>query len=112
MVFQTPPEAAATYQVLGLTGSTAMSFTRPDINAGPIPRSFNPAKSTSFFSSPGEASPDSCAEPPTAVACNRISPATIRTPTRRLISIIPAPHTSRSRRRPVVPAAFLTGSLF
>ncbi|MGA9925809.1 MAG: hypothetical protein WBQ29_20615 [Isosphaeraceae bacterium] len=36
VVFQTPPEAAATYQVLCFTGSTAMSPTRPDIKAGPI----------------------------------------------------------------------------
>ena len=44
MVFQTPPEAATTYQVLRFTGSTAISPTRPDITAGPIPRRLNPAK--------------------------------------------------------------------
>ena len=36
VVFHTPPDAATMYQVLRLTGSTAMSLTRPDMNAGPI----------------------------------------------------------------------------
>src|SRR5512139_2017894 len=42
-VFQTPPEPTATYQVLALRGSTAMSAMRPDISAGPMLRSFRPS---------------------------------------------------------------------
>src|SRR5262249_11018706 len=42
-VFQTPPEAATTYQVDLSRGSTAMSPTRPDETAGPIERSSSPA---------------------------------------------------------------------
>src|SRR5262245_15548104 len=38
VVFQTPPEPAATYQVLGAAGSTAMSARRPLIRYGPTPR--------------------------------------------------------------------------
>jgi len=37
-VFQTPPDAAAMYQVLLSSGSTAISTMRPDMNAGPISR--------------------------------------------------------------------------
>ncbi len=55
VVFHTPPEAAATYQVLGRVGSTAMSTMRPPTVAGPMLRSSRPAKveaeSPPFFSS-------------------------------------------------------------
>ena len=37
VVFQTPPEAATTYQVLCLSGSTVMSPTRPDIRPARSP---------------------------------------------------------------------------
>ena len=43
-VFQTPPEPTATYQTLLFSGCTAISAIRPDINPGPIFRSFNPEK--------------------------------------------------------------------
>jgi len=53
VVFHTPPLAAATNQVLGRLGSTATSITRPEVSAGPRPRSSRPAKpsaeSGSFF---------------------------------------------------------------
>src|SRR3990172_645723 len=42
VVFQTPPDATATYQVFGSVGWTAMSLIRPDVNAGPIARNRNP----------------------------------------------------------------------
>ena len=43
VVFQTPPEAAARYQVSGRSGLTAISETRPDIVAGPMPRRVSPS---------------------------------------------------------------------
>src|SRR6185369_1226526 len=43
VVFQTPPAAAATYQVSGDLGSTATSTTRPEVTAGPMPRNARPA---------------------------------------------------------------------
>ncbi|HEX7581390.1 MAG TPA: hypothetical protein VF580_15445 [Thermoanaerobaculia bacterium] len=43
-VFQTPPEATATYQVLVREGTTAMSAIRPDVRAGPSDRSLSPEK--------------------------------------------------------------------
>src|SRR6056297_79635 len=43
-VFQTPPEPTATYQTLGLSGCSAISAIRPDMNAGPMVRSSRPAK--------------------------------------------------------------------
>jgi len=42
VVFQTPPDATATYQVLGSSGWMAMSAIRPDISAGPMLRSSSP----------------------------------------------------------------------
>ena len=39
---QTPPDATATYQILGSVGWTAMSPTRPDVSAGPIERNRRP----------------------------------------------------------------------
>src|SRR4029079_8796876 len=55
VVFHTPPEAAATYQVLGFVGSTATSTMRPPTTAGPMLRSSRPAKVEAerppFFSS-------------------------------------------------------------
>ena len=54
-VFQTPPEAAATYQVVGVRGSTARSTMRPPTAAGPMLRNSRPAKVEAvmlpFFSS-------------------------------------------------------------
>ena len=44
VVFQTPPEAEATYQVFGCFGSTATSEMRPEVRAGPMLRSASPAK--------------------------------------------------------------------
>ena len=44
MVFHTCPEATATYHSLWLFGFTAKSAIRPDVNAGPIERHFNPPK--------------------------------------------------------------------
>src|SRR5689334_892088 len=41
-VFQTPPDAAAMYQVLLSRGCTAMEEIRPEIMPGPMDRSFNP----------------------------------------------------------------------
>src|SRR5438132_5069696 len=43
-VFQTPPDAEATKKREGLFGSTAKPTTRPEVNAGPIERNFNPLK--------------------------------------------------------------------
>ncbi len=43
MVFQTPPEPTATYQLLWSLGWIAMSAILPDIRAGPIARSSRPA---------------------------------------------------------------------
>src|SRR5215216_1277335 len=43
MVFQTPPESAATYQMPGAVGWTAMSAMRPLIRPGPMPRKGNAA---------------------------------------------------------------------
>ena len=45
-VFQTPPEPTARYQVLVSSGWTAMSAMRPPMRAGPMPRSFSPARSS------------------------------------------------------------------
>ena len=42
VVFQTPPEPTATYQVVASSGWTAMSAMRPPISAGPMPRSARP----------------------------------------------------------------------
>src|SRR5476651_984282 len=52
VVFQTPPEATATNQTRGSRGSTARSAMRPDVSAGPMPRSSSPANTFSsyFFS--------------------------------------------------------------
>src|SRR5512139_701015 len=41
-VFQTPPEATPTYQVLLSVGWMAMSLMRPEVIAGPIPRKRSP----------------------------------------------------------------------
>src|SRR6185436_9277584 len=58
VVLKTPPEATATYQVARSVGCTAMSAIRPEVTAGPIPRSSRPEKvsalslvSDSFFES-------------------------------------------------------------
>ena len=45
-VFQTPPEQTAAKYWFGSVGFTAKSPTRPDINAGPINRAFNPANNS------------------------------------------------------------------
>ena len=42
--FHTPPAAVATYQIFLFVGSTATSAIRPDVSAGPIDRSFRPAR--------------------------------------------------------------------
>src|SRR5262245_41476394 len=44
VVFHTPPEATATYQVERSRGSTVTSMMRPEVNAGPISRRARPAK--------------------------------------------------------------------
>src|SRR5829696_3040989 len=43
VVFQTPPEPAATYQIPGTVGWTAMSAMRPLIRPGPMLRKGNAA---------------------------------------------------------------------
>ena len=43
VVFHTPPEPTAMYQVLLRCGCTAISAIRPPINAGPISRNGRPA---------------------------------------------------------------------
>jgi hypothetical protein len=43
VVFQTPPEPTATYQVAASRGSIATSAMRPDMKAGPRLRSVSPA---------------------------------------------------------------------
>jgi hypothetical protein len=58
VVFQTPPEAAATKYRLRSLGSTAKSTTRPEVKAGPIERSRSPANvpldiGSGFFASAG-----------------------------------------------------------
>lgn len=47
-VFHKPPEPAATYQVLGSAGLTAISAIRPPITAGPILRSERPATASAM----------------------------------------------------------------
>ena len=42
VVFQTPPDPTAMYQVAGSSGWTAMSAMRPPMSAGPISRSASP----------------------------------------------------------------------
>src|SRR5678815_2261269 len=42
VVFHTPPDATATYQMRLSRGWTAMSAMRPDVSAAPIDRSFRP----------------------------------------------------------------------
>src|SRR6476646_1355719 len=42
VVFHTPPDATATYQMRLSRGWTAMSAMRPDVSAGPIDRSRRP----------------------------------------------------------------------
>src|SRR5262249_29915851 len=44
VVFQTPPEATATYQVARSFGWTASAAMRPDVTAGPMERNFRPLK--------------------------------------------------------------------
>ena len=44
VVFQTPPEPTATYQVARSVGSIAMSAIRPEASDGPMLRSVRPAK--------------------------------------------------------------------
>src|SRR5829696_7064838 len=46
VVFQTPPDATATYQVAGRVGSTAMSEIRPEVSAGPMGRSSRPLQTS------------------------------------------------------------------
>jgi hypothetical protein len=46
IVFQSPPNAVATYQVLGFFGSMAMSCTRPVEMAGPMLRSSRPLRAS------------------------------------------------------------------
>src|SRR6266545_1813991 len=53
VVFQTPPPAVATYQVLGWPGWIARSMIRPEVMAGPIPRSESPSKVSAFRRSLG-----------------------------------------------------------
>jgi hypothetical protein len=65
-VFQTPPEAAATYQVSGLRESTAISPTRPEVSAGPRLRKGSEARGDSL-----EAATSSLA----LAAAGRIDPA-------------------------------------
>ena len=48
VVFQTPPEPTAMYQVVGSAGWTAMSAMRPPIRAGPIPRSARPCAASAM----------------------------------------------------------------
>ncbi len=63
VVFQTLPDAAATYQVLETTGSTAMSMMRPDISAGPMLRHLRPDSrpESSFGAASSCSSSSSCA---------------------------------------------------
>src|SRR5437867_536408 len=49
VVFQTPPDATVTYQVLLSRGCTAMSVTRPEVCAGPMPLSASPVKVSAFI---------------------------------------------------------------
>src|SRR5436305_2026904 len=42
VVFQTPPDADATYQIFLSVGCTARSTTRPEVSAGPIDRNLRP----------------------------------------------------------------------
>src|SRR5260221_12132722 len=42
VVFQTPPDADARYQVAGSSGCTARSAMRPEMAAGPMPRKERP----------------------------------------------------------------------
>ena len=44
VVFQTPPEPTATYQVFSLVGSIAMSAILPDIKAGPTLLNLKPER--------------------------------------------------------------------
>ena len=44
VVFHTPPHATAIYQVCLSPGATAMSTTRPELIAGPMPRRASPLK--------------------------------------------------------------------
>ena len=55
VVFHTPPEPTATYQVARFSGWMAMSATRPDISAGPIPRSSSPANVVGVMREPSSA---------------------------------------------------------
>src|SRR5436190_19243413 len=48
MVFHTPPDATATYQVFLSRGCTAMSATRPDVSAGPMERKRSPLNGLLF----------------------------------------------------------------
>ena len=53
VVFHTPPEPTATYQVFSFSRSMAMSAILPDINAGPILLNLKPLRAalTDTFSS-------------------------------------------------------------
>src|SRR5215208_3363971 len=53
VVFHTPPEAAATYQVALSFGWTARSITRPEVRAGPMLRSASPEKVSALMRSLG-----------------------------------------------------------
>ena len=78
-VLKTPPEATATYHVLRLTGSTATSVMRPDINAGPILRSFKPETRLELIFVASSSSSLSCATTGSAHAstnANRLSTTT------------------------------------
>src|SRR5512138_2167630 len=56
-VFHTPPEATATYQVSGCSGSTARSPMRPEVTAGPRLRQVSPSKVEAFIRVAGSALP-------------------------------------------------------
>jgi hypothetical protein len=59
-VFQTPPNAAATYQVFGFFGSIAMSCTRPVWITGPMLRKVRPLRTSAVSRSVDAAGADVC----------------------------------------------------
>src|SRR6478672_11274493 len=86
VVFHTPPDATATYQMRLSRGWTAMSAMRPDVSAGPIDRSRRPLY--------GDGGPESERAPVVSRA-----PAAVRAVSARAVSPRALGRRAASRRR-------------
>ena len=89
-VFQSPPNALATYHTLGFFGSIAMSATRPEDNVGPMPRSSMPFSASAV---------DVLAPWPCTPTTKPVTARTITSAVRRILFMLITPQELLNRER-------------